>query len=786
MNNNTKTSYFSNQEYVESDNLESLRDKISNYLLYWPFFLLSISICLGVAYLYLKSIDPVYIVEAEFSINDEKNDQKTDEKNYFFKDSKNVNDEIEILKSRTLMKNIVYNLQLWTQYIKKGELKSSDIYSTTPVRFNLIKKSDDFWGHSIEILIKNENDFIIKQPHSTSTFSYGDLLNSSFGNWKLEVTPYLKNFIGQTIRINLYNPETVIDNCLDSFNAFQLTEQTSVVKLILHEHVPERGEDIINGIIKAYNQASIDYKNKVTASTLNFLDERLVDISGELNAVEKNVEGYKSSRGITDISSNSKFYLDNVKDNDSHLNEVNVQLQVIDQIQRYVTSPKSSGGAPATIGISDPGLISLIDQLNKLELQRDKLLSNTPEKNPIFAPINRQIKSTKAAIYENIKGIKRTFIATRNQLNKYGSRFESSIKKLPGQEREYISIKRQQNIKEDLYIYLLQKREEIALNSASKLVRSRVIDPAHYGAPESINSSFAYALAFILGIIIPGGSIFAKESLNNKINKVQQIEDAVFVPVLCELSYQKYMTPNKILNSPGTMISEQFRILRTNLQSVNSNNNSRRGKVTLLTSGMSGEGKSTITSNLGIVMSAAGRKTIIVDVDFRKSVIAKSFNLKNESGLCDYLNGKEFKENIVKPSLIHPDLFIISSGGRPDNPSELLEKNEMEELIDWLRIHFDEVILDTPPIKLVADAMILAKFSDVNLYVIRYGFTYKSELKYLNQLHKEQKLKNLNVIFNGVSSSNRYGYSKDYACQYYTPDKAGFWSFLKKKPNILF
>jgi tyrosine-protein kinase Etk/Wzc len=780
MKNNSKNFTYSNQEPKGRDNLEDLRDKISVYLRYWPFFILSIGICLGLAYLYLKSIDPIYTINAEFSINDEKNDQKADADRNVFKNAKIVTDEIEILKSRTLMKNVVYNLQLWTQYIKKGELKSVDIYATTPVRFSLIKGADNWAGHSIEIVIKNERDFFLKQPHSTSTFTYGELLHSSWGSWKLEPTPNLKDYIGQTIRINLYNPESIIDNCLGSFNAFQLTEETSVIKLILREFVPERGEDILNGLINAYNITSNEHKNKATASTLNFLDERLVSISGELNAVEKNVEGYKSSRGITDISSNSKFYLDNVKDNDARLNEVNVQLQVIDQIQKYVTSPKSSGGAPATIGISDPGLISLIEQLNKLELQRDKLLSNTPEKNPILDPINRQIASTKTAIYENIKGIKRTFIATRNQLNKYGNSFESSIKKLPGQEREYISIKRQQSIKEDLYMYLLQKREEVALNSASKMVGSRVIDAAHYGSPESLNSSFAYALAFILGIIIPGGTVFAKEAFNNKINNIQQIEDAVFVPVLCELSYQKNMLLGNVLNSPRTMISEQFRILRTNLQNVN-NNNSRHGKVTLLTSSMSGEGKSTITSNLGIVMSAAGRKTVIVDVDFRKSVIATKFNVKGDIGLSGYLNGTEHKEDILQPSLIHPDLYIISSGGQPDNPSELLEKIEMEELIDWLRIHFDEIILDTPPIKLVADAMILAKFSDVNLYVIRYGFTYKSELKYLNQLSREQKLKNLNIIFNGVSLSNRYGYSGDYGYQYYTHEKPKFWSSLMRK-----
>ncbi|MDB5011555.1 MAG: capsular biosynthesis protein, partial [Mucilaginibacter sp.] len=388
MNNNTVPFSPANQESPNGDNLENLRDKISSYLFYWPLFLLSIFICMGLAYLYLKSLDAVYVVRAEFLIKDEKNDQKGDDHDVF-KNSKNANDEIEILKSRTLMKKVVYHLQLWTGYEVVEELKNNDIYATTPVRFNLLKPSDDVWGHSLEIIIKDENNFIIKQPHSANTFSFGSLLKSTWGYWKLEPTSNLKNYIGHTIRINLYNPENVIDNYIGVFNAYLPNEETSVTELRIRDVVPERGEDIVNGIITAYNFASIEYKNKETASTLNFLNERLRAISGELTTVEKDVEGYKSSRGITDISSDSKFYLENVKDNDSRLNEVNVQLQIIDGIQNYVTSPNSSGGAPVTVGISDPVLISLIDQLNKLELQRDRLLSNTPEKNPIFEPINR-------------------------------------------------------------------------------------------------------------------------------------------------------------------------------------------------------------------------------------------------------------------------------------------------------------------------------------------------------------------------------------------------------------
>jgi tyrosine-protein kinase Etk/Wzc len=779
MENNRNLSPGYSETFVVGDSMESLPDKLSKFLIYWPLFLLSIALCLGLAYIYVKSAKPVYTITAKLLIKDEKNEQVTDDSHNVFKDSKKVDDEIEILKSRTLMKQVVNDLQLWTQYQGFDELHDIDIYATTPVNFTLLTPSGQLGGQSIIVTIKDEKTFILKQPHSNETFNYGKQLSNAWGGWELKPTENLKNYIGKTIRINLYSPEAVTDGYLDSFNAFLSNEQASVVELKIREFVPERGEDIVNRIITAYNLASIEYKNRMTENTLHFLDERLASITGELTTVEKHVAGYKSSRGLTDISSESKFYLDNVKDNDSRLNEVNIQLQVINQIQTYVNSANATNNPPATVGISDPGLMSLIDQLIKLQLQRDKLLSNTPEENPIFVPLNRQIKSTKSAIYENIKGIKRSLLATRNQLEKYNLGFESSIKKLPGQEREYISIKRQQSIKEELYIYLLQKREEAALSSASKIVGSRTVDSAHYGAPESLNSKYTYALAFVFGLILPGGIIFAKNSLNNRINETREIEDAVYVPILGELVYKKSKAAVISLDSSRTLISEQFRILRTNLQQINGKTGD--GNITLLTSGMPGEGKSMITRNLGAVMAAAGRRTVILEVDFRRPNLAKSLSLEGVRGLSDYLNGNAYKEDIIQDSQVHPNLFVISTGTQPDNPSELLEKPAMEDLLEWLRIHFDEILIDTPPVKLVTDAMILAEFSDVNLYVVRYGFTYKSELKFIKQLYIDQKMKNLHIIFNGISAKGNNSYAKAYAYDYYTDSKPKFGlSFFNK------
>jgi capsular exopolysaccharide synthesis family protein len=774
-----KTPLMPFQEAKEDDIAENIQDKLKTYLRYWPFFLISVGICLGLGYLFQKSAIPVYTVYAKILINDENTGQNVKQEDQPFSNLKKVDDEIEILKSRTIMEKVVNDLQLWTQYHQVGNLKPVDLYKNSPVKFTLIEASQRLGTQWIEITIQDEQTFLLKQAHSVSSFSFGKQLKSDWGSWKLEHTENLRNFIGQTIGISLNDPQEVTDSYLFGFKALSQAEQSAVVQLSIKETVPERGADVINRTIKAYNMASIEYKNKVNHSTLNFLNDRLDSITSELNYVEKKVEKYKSSRGITDLSAESQYYLDNVKTNDSRLNDVNVQLQIINEIQKYINSPVSDGNAPATAGISDPGLISLVDQLIRLESQRDRLLSNTPERNPVFVPLNRQISTTKSAIRENIKGIKRSIIATRNQLQKYNNSFESSIKKLPGQEREFITIKRQQSIKEELYMFLLQKREEAGVTNASKLLDSRIIDQAHFGAPESRNANFTYALSLIFGLVFPAGVIFAKGALNNKVTSAREIETRVFAPILGELSYQKSLPAISISEGSRTMMSEQFRTLRTKLSHINGK--SGNGKVTLLTSGMPGEGKSMISRNLGAVMAAAGRKTVIIDADFRKPQLADALNLPNGVGLSNYLSGTAFKEQIVQASMVHAQLFVISTGSEIINPSELLEKPALADLFEWLRLYFDEIIIDTPPVQLVTDALILAAFSDTNLYVMRENYTYKSQFKYINQLFQDEHLKNLHIVFNGVSLSGGYHYANKYAHQYYTADRPKFRLSLLRK-----
>ncbi|WP_183559895.1 GumC family protein [Mucilaginibacter sp. SP1R1] len=754
----------------EENSSKDLRGAFAKYLHYWPFFVLSVVIAFAIAFFYIRHTKPVYDIKAKLSIKDEK--QASTDKDALEEmvtgSPKVIETEPEIIKSRPLIRQVVNDLQLWTSYKEITNYSNLDIYTTTPVNFKLISSTGGLTDHSLTVYIKNKNQFVLKRVNGDSpAFSFNDVMKNDLGSWTLTKTAYLDDYIGRTITINIQNPEDVVTNYQNGV-IVTLNKTAPIIELELEDEIPERGKAFLVELIKAYKISSIEDKNKVTKSTMKFIDDRLQSLTGELTNVEKDVEGYKSSIGLTDISSKSKFYLDNVQSTDTRLNDVNVQLNVIEGIERYVNSPNNNETVPATLGISDPGLISLVDQLSKLQLQRDKLLATTPERNPIFDPLNRQISTTKTAIKANIAGIKASLISVQKQLNHYNSGFEASIKNIPGQERQYISIKRQQSIKENLYIYLLQKKEEISLSYASTLTGIHTVEEPYYVAPKS-KKQVPYVLAFLLGLGIPAGFIYGRDLIRNRVVNRSEIESVTSVPIICELSQEKGKNNIVVLQKNAYAIGEQFRALRTSIQLLYQAKLS--GRVSMFTSSVSGEGKSFVTSNIGATLAATNRKVLILEFDLRRPKISRIFNLDPlHPGLSDYLEGMATIDGIIQPSGIHKNLFVAGAGTIPDNPSELLESSELDLLINKLRTEYDDILIDTPPLHLVTDAMILSRVCDVTFYLVKQGYTDKTELKFIKQLFKDKKLPNLNIIFNGIQRS-KYGYGYNYDNSYYTKDK---------------
>jgi tyrosine-protein kinase Etk/Wzc len=727
---------------------------ITNYVDKWPYFLLAIVVALGAATFYLKRVVPVYEMKASLLIleaKDNPNEKKALQEINMTNPVKQVEIELEVLKSRKLIEKVIKNLNMLHVYevLKNDEYR--ELYKTRPFIYKTItsklKTADDI----LQVEVTDEHHFQLLNPERQSiSYEFGKPFQSNAGTGILEATPYLRQFVGSTINITIRDIEPVITIYQNKLEATLVEKKASIIQLAIEDAVTARGIDFLNYLIGEYKLLNFEEKNRTTENTLTFIDERLSLISGELNAVEKNIEGYKSTRGLTDISSESAIYLQNAQTNDVRLNEVNVQLKVIDDIEKYLGTP-GNNAAPSTVGIEDKGLISLIDQLFKLQLERNKLLASTPENSYLFDPINKQLQTTMIAIRENIKNTKSSLLSMKSGLQTVNSRVEASIKSLPGQERGYISIKRQQSIKENLYTYLLQKREEVALSYASTLTDASVIDSAYVNGITWPKKPFIYASALFLAFAFTALVLFMLEVLNNKIVNGHELQQSLVTPVVSELSYIKNTSSMIVLENPKSAIAEQFRSLRTNLRYLHGN--AEKGRVTLVTSSKSGEGKSFVSINLGVSLATSGRKTVIIDLDLHKAKLSGIFDLPaGLPGVSDYLNGHASVEEIIQP-LGLSNLYIITSGNGIENPSELIENSRLDTLVEYLKTDFEDIILDSPPLHIINDALILSRLNDVSLYVVRKNMTEKSEMNFIDKFYLEDKLPNLNIVFNCVNKS---------------------------------
>jgi tyrosine-protein kinase Etk/Wzc len=756
-----------------------IRVVLAKYLFHWPLFLTGLILAMLFAYIYVANVDPVYQIGATILVKDEKKVpgeknalQEIDQSNT----PKNAETEIQILKSSALINKVVNDLNLWVSY-KSGSLwNAADLYQTTPIKLLSLGEPSLKNAQTLDVLIVDQKSFQVNDSKgNVSTHKFNEVINSDFGKWVLKPTAFLDKYKSQKVKILIASPDKVTNEYVKDLDVHLLDKATPTIGIFLNDEMPERGKQVVNYLIKSYNETTSSEEKRATESTLKFINDRLASLTGELNTAEDDVEGYRSSQGLTDIDSQSKVYLENVQSNDNKLNEVNVQLNIIDGIERYVNSTSNNENPPATVGINDPALNSLIDKVAQLQLKKSALLATTPIGNPLYEPLDSQISSTKTAIRQNISSIKSSLLAAKRELQSFNNKFESSIKNIPGQERQFLGKKRQQSIKENLYVYLLQKKEEVSLRYASTLADARIVDKANVEEKVWPKMPLILVIAILCGTGIPFLIIFFRLALKNKVADRRQIESTVGTKILGEFS--NHTEDSNIFDHKNHIVGEQFKYLRSNLHYLHENKKGK-GRVTLLTSSVSNEGKSFISSNLAISLANSGRKTAVLEMDLRKPKLSGIFNAKNDhQGISDYLASDITLEEIIQSSNIE-NLSIIGSGQVPPNPSELLEKDRLDELITELKKNFDDIIIDSPPIHLVTDAIIIARVADVTLYVIRQGTTNKSELSFIRDIYEDEKLPKMNLIFNGVTTG-KYGYGYSYDTSYYTSN-SGKVPFAKK------
>ncbi len=780
---------------VADEQKNPVSELLLKYLPFWPLFM-SLIIIFGIlAVLYLHFAVPVYQISATILVKDEKkgvDDANLMEQLDLFGSKKFVENEIEVIQSRQLMREVVKNLSLYAPVTSKQSVFTKPAYVISPVMIQA-KSPDSLAGEEKKVFFSFDSakqEVVI----GNNRHPLGQWFNDGFNVIRFVANPnYFAPEEKRPLFYNIFSVKGVTDEILGGLKVAQATKLASVINLKMKDPIPKRGEDILNSLISEYNKASISDKNALAYNTLKFINERLSLVVLQLDSMESGIQKYKTKQGIVDVSAQGQLYLSNVGLNDQKLSEINVQMAVMDQVEKYVQSKANEPGiVPSSFGVSDPVLVQLLGKLYDLEVQYEGLKRTTAENNPIVASLRNEIERMKPSILENIENQKRTLEAGKNNLTRTSNQYSSVLNELPLKERGLISISRQQTIENGIYSFLLQKKEETALSYNSAIADTRIVDDAQSTTtPVSPKSTLVYILAIMAAMGIGAGVVAVREVLNQNILFRSEIESSTVVPVIGEIIYETSGSPLIIQEGRRSYIAEQLRQLRTSLAYIGINS---RKKKLLITSSCGSEGKSFVTANLGISLALTNKKVVLLELDLRKPALSKLFDIDYRTkGMTNYLVGEPEPEEIIKPVSVSKNLFIIPSGAIPPNPSELILNGRLEGLLKYLESSFDYIIIDSPPISPVTDSYIISPMCDATLFVVRHGLTPKRFIKQLDENLRIHSLKNVAIIFNGVKNRGLgvYGYGYGYTHNgngngYFVEDdgskakKKSKWSYFRK------
>lgn len=771
---------------------------IKKYLYHWPLFLLGVILAIALAWYYIKITSPVYPVVAtlKFKVPTASSMGIPNVQTTMVHDldpiSKPVivENEIEVMQSKKLMFQVVNELQLWVSYVQKeGHLKpAKDLYKISPVKFEFLKQAGTIspQGEKLKITISNKNSFILEDADgNTKKVKFSTPVNGTFGAWQLLPTANVGNYIDSTLLVTVQDPDLVADSYQKSLKVSLNDKDAPFVDLAINDIVPQRGKDILNLLLQLYQKAALNDKSEDAEKTLAFIDLRLDSVLKNLDTVDRKMANYKSTQGLINVKNQGDVYQQRKLDNIQKLHEIDQKLKAIEVFDSYFNTSSKNDKLPAinNADFGDIDLSNIYQELDKMLLQRKGLLNSVGAKSPLVSSLDDQISILQNSFKDKIRAIKSSSLATRQQLMSYDNSFENTLKNIPNQDKEYNAIDRDQVTKEKLYTDLLSLREQVSLRYGSAVSDSEIVDDAHAGKVKWPMAPVVYGLALIIGLVVPVGLLYARESFGAYITTRYQIENETGVPILGELAYQDTKTPIVVTGGRNKFaVGEQFRVLRTNLYHLHDTN--EKGRVTLVTSSVGGEGKSFVSSNLAVTLAFADRKTVLLEMDLRKPKVSVNFGLSpDHPGIGNYLTGQSSDiPSLVQPSGI-PGLDIMSCGEIVPNPSELLERNKLNEMIAALKAIYDDILIDTPPIHLVTDAVIISRTVDASLYVVRQGFTSRHELEFISELNKKNRFPKLNIVFNGITS-NKYGYGYNYGNSYYNAyntekGKSGFGSKMR-------
>lgn len=758
------------------------------YSRYWPLYATCIFIAMVLVFLFHRYSVEEYQVQGSVLIKPKTSPEvRILDRSNIFSGSNNLENDILLFTSKNLAEEALKKVHFEVSYYASTNIKEVELYDKSPIKVLVDWSIHQAEGGTVHLTKVSETEFTLTQEDKTffdffnsknnkpldeailnKTFKFGEMILTERSKFVVQQVKDMA--VDEKLYFIIHNPVDVLDRYSKAVTVRPINNLGTVLQVSMVSQVVEKGRDYVNALMDSYIEFDLREKNRISENTLRFIDDQMHILEDTLKMVESSMLNFKVDNKLMDVNSEFGGVLGNIQALEGMIQNIDFELSYYESLQTYLSTKTRDYGdiiAPSIVGLSDGFLNNLIQSLVEVSMERRKLLAVVNDNHPNVVVLDEQISKLRENIFENINNLVSNTERRKAEAQKKLSQLDDKFAQLPQTESDYTKILRQFKLRENLYNYLLEKRAEAGIAKASNVSDNAVLDYARRGSLIFPKKTQNYGLAFGLGFFIPLLVLFAYHYLNNRIMDQIQLKNSLRIPLLGTIGLSNKETNMIVAEHPKAMVSESFRSLRSALFYIASE---KKCKKILVTSSVSGEGKTFVSLNLAAAMALSGKRTVLIGLDLRKPRIADYVGVGNKVGLSSYLVDRSTQEEIVIQTK-YDNLFIVPSGPIPPNPAELLLKDKMAEFLTYLEGHFDVIVMDTPPIGLVSETTDLLRFSDINLYIIRQDYTHKKYLLMINDLYANDQVRDFYAVFNGIRAGGdvydfggyNYGYGYNYS-----------------------